>query len=134
MPVKVKLPGAPSGLVCFSTMIVPQRMSVLAWAELFPVLDSSVVVETTTLFVKIVAQRDGSLLTVTLIVMDAVAPPARSPRLQVTVCPEAEHVPLPTGLVFVHEPDTKVTPAGSVSVTMTLAAVVLGSRLVTVRL
>ena len=106
-------------------------LKVVACAELFDEFDSIVLVDTVTLFTS-AHEVLGVLLTVPLIVIEADAPPASVPRLQVTVCPDAEHVPLPLGFVFVQLLETKLTPLGSVSVATTLCAAVDGSRFVTV--
>ncbi len=116
----------------FNSILLQPLIVVDAWAVLFAVLDSSVVVEIETLLISVVPQTEVPLLIVPLIVIVEVAAPARSPMLQVTVCEDAEQVPLPAGLVFVHVPDVKVTPVGRVSVTTTPAAVVEESRFVTV--
>ena len=86
---------------------------VTAVEVLFPGFGSAVGLDTVTLFVNVPACAGA----VTTTVMGALAPAARSARVQVTdVFATFVHTqPVPTA-------DTKVTPAGSVSVTETLAA------------
>src|SRR5205823_14862340 len=82
---------------------------VVAVAELLPVLGSEVTADTLAVFVS-VPLVDGETLTTMLIV--ALAFPGKIPRLHVTVV-----VPEQDPLLGVA--DTNVTPAGSVSVTLT---------------